>query len=578
MSGPKSLYRRALGYAFPYWKKLGLVLSVSMLGTLLGLAQPYFLKILIDDAFLAGDYDLLVRISALLFAVSILSVVLNSVSGYRYIQVSTQALFDMRHEVFRHLQSLSPRFYAAVPMGDVLSRLNNDVSEVQRIASDTFLSFLTNLVFLGGTVVILFHLEPRLFLVSVALVVPAVWISHHFRERVTSKNRDVSERSADIGSFLVEAFLGMRQTVASRQEQREAARFREKNDRFVRALLDRQITNYLASGIPGVLLSISTLAVFLLGGYWVLDGRFSMGSFVAFTAYQARLLSPVQGLLGLYLGIQAARVSLERVFALLDERPEVTESTEPVGMPQASGRLELRSVTLDHRRGGEVLSEVSFEAEPGRVTAIVGPSGVGKSTIADLVLRRLDPDEGQLLLDGVDIRKLELSDLRRHVAVVEQETFLWNASLEENIRYGRPEASSHEVERAAKLAGIHDFILSLPQGYLTRVGERGLELSAGERQRVAIARALLQDAAILILDEATSALDGETERSLAQALEPLFRTRTTLVLSHRFALVARAERVLVLDGGRVVQEGTVDTLSSQEGTFQRLFRSEVAAP
>jgi ATP-binding cassette subfamily B protein len=461
-------------------------------------------------------------------------------------------------------------------MGDVLSRLNNDVSEVQRIASDTFLSFLTNLVFLGGTVVILLHLEPRLFLVSVALVVPAVWISHHFRERVTDKNRDVRERSADIGSFLVEAFLGMRQMVASRQEAREASRFREKNDRFVRALLDRQITNYLASGIPGVLLSISTLAVFLLGGYWVLEGRFSMGSFVAFTAYQARLLSPVSGLMGLYLGIQAARASLERVFALLDERPEVTESPDPVDLPQVSGRLELRSVTLDHRRGSEVLSNVSLEAEPARVTAIVGPSGVGKSTIADLLLRRLDPDEGQVLLDGVDLRKLKLSDLRRHVAVVEQETFLWNTSLEENIRYGRPEAGSHEVERAARLAGIHDFILSLPQGYLTQVGERGLQLSAGQRQRVAIARALLQDAAILVLDEATSALDGETERSLAQALEPLFRSRTVLVLSHRPVLVGRADRVLVLEGGRVVQQGTVETLSSQEGTFQRLFGSEVA--
>jgi ATP-binding cassette subfamily B protein len=577
MAAPKSLYRRALSYAVPYWRKLGLVLFVSMLGTLLGLAQPYFLKILIDDAFLAGDYRLLVRISVLLFLVSILSVVLNSVSGYRYIQVSTQALFDMRHEVFRHLQSLSPRFYASVPMGDVLSRLNNDVSEVQRIASDTFLSFLTNLVFLGGTIVILLHLEPRLFLLSVALVGPAVWISHHFRERVTDKNRDVRERSADIGSFLVEAFLGMRQTVASRQEERESSRFREKNDRFVRSLLDRQITNYFASGIPSLLLTVSTLAVFLLGGYWVIEGRFTMGSFVAFTAYQARLLSPVQGLLGLYLGIQAARASLERVFSLLDERAEITESPKPIELPEVSGRLEFRGVTLAHGRGSEVLSSLSFTAEPARVTAVVGPSGVGKSTIADLVLRRLDPDEGQVLLDGVDIRKLKLSDLRRHVAVVEQETFLWNASIEENIRYGRPEASSHEVERAARLAGIHDFILTLPQGYLTQVGERGLQLSAGQRQRIAIARALLQDASVLVLDEATSALDGETERSLAEALDPLFRTRTTLVLSHRIALVARAERVLVLDRGRVVQEGTVETLSSQGGTFARLFRSEVGA-
>lgn len=574
----RGLYARSLRFVLPYWKRLGLVLGVSMLGTLLGLAQPYFLKILIDDAFLAGNYSLLVRLSVLLFAVSVASILLNSFSSYRYTQVSTEALFDMRLEVFRHLQRLSPRFYAGVPLGDVLSRLNNDVSEVQRIASDTMLSFLTNVVFLCGTVGILLYLEPRLFLVSVSLVLPALWISRHFRKRVTEMNHRVRERSADIGSFLVEAFLGMRQTIASRQEERETTRFREKNDRFVRALLDRQITNYLASGIPGVLLSVSTLAVFLVGGYWVVAGRFTMGSFVAFSAYQARLLSPISGLMGLYLGLQAARASLERVFALLDEEPEVVESPEPVDLAEAKGRIEFRRVGLRHGRGQAVLEDVSFEIEPGRVTALVGPSGVGKSTIADLLLRRVDPDEGEIRLDGIELRKLKLPELRRHVAVVEQETFLWNASVEENIRYGRPDATSHEVERVARLAGIHEFVLSLPQGYLTRVGERGLQLSSGQRQRLAIARALLQDATVLILDEATSALDGETERAIAEALLPLFRDRTTIVLSHRLPLVASAGHVVVLERGRVVQEGTVSALSSQEGLFRRLFPAEVATP
>jgi ATP-binding cassette subfamily B protein len=576
MAGQKGLYRRALRFVLPYWKRLGFVLFVSTLGTLLGLAQPYFLKILVDDAFLARNYKLLVWVSLLLFLVSIVSLALNGISSYRYIQISTEALFDMRLSVFRHLQRLSPRFYARTPMGDVLSRLNNDVSEVQRIASDTFLSVLTNVISLVGTVAILIHLQPRLFLVSVSLVLPATWVSRRFRQRVTDKNVLVRERSADIGSFLVEAFLGMRQTVASRQEEREMDRFREKNDRFVRALLDRQITNYLASGLPGALLSTSALAVFLLGGYWVLDGRLSMGSFIAFTAYQARLLNPVTSLMGLYVSLQAARASLERVFALLDEPAEIVESPEPVDLPSARGRIELDSVHLDHGRDARVLSGVNFVIEPGSVTAIVGPSGAGKSTIADLLLRRIDPDEGRILLDGIEIKKMRLSDLRRHVAVVEQETFLWNASIEENVRYGRPEASSHEVEHAARLAGIHDFALTLPQGYLTRVGERGLALSAGQRQRIAIARALLQDASVLVLDEATSALDGEMENAIAEALEPLFRTRTTVILSHRLPLVSRAARVIVLENARVVQEGTVRALSQEEGPFQRLFRAEVS--
>jgi ATP-binding cassette subfamily B protein len=577
MASQKGLYRRALRFVVPYWKRLGVVLVISMLGTLLGLAQPYFLKILIDDAFLAGNYPLLVRVSALLFAVSIVSIVLNSFSSYRYIQVSTEALFDMRLAVFRHLQTLSPRYYARNPMGDVLSRLNNDVSEVQRIASDTLLALLGNVVFLVGTVGILLHLEPRLFLVSVSLVLPAVVVSRHYGRKVTDRNLRVRERSADIGSFLVEAFLGMRQTVASGQEERESGRFRDKNDRFVGAVLDRQVTNLLASGIPGVLLSISTLAVFLLGGYWVIEGRFSMGSFVAFSAYQARLLGPVGSLMSLYLGVSAARASLERVFALLDERPEIVEAPEPTALPQARGDIEFRGIALDHGREAPVLSDVNFSVTPGSITALVGPSGVGKSTIADLLLRRIDPDQGCIVLDGIDVKKMKLSDLRRHVAVVEQETFLWNASIEENIRYGRPEATSHEVERVARLAGIHDFILTLPQGYLTRVGERGLALSAGQRQRIAIARALMQDSAVLVLDEATSALDGETERSIADALLPLLRERTTLILSHRFPLVAKADRVLVLERGRVVQDGTTAGLSREEGTFQRLFQSEAPA-
>ncbi len=467
------LYRRALAFVVPYWRRLGLVLAISMVATLLGLAQPYFLKLLIDDALLSRNFSLLFWISVGLFAVSIVGFLLNTLSSYRYVQVSAEALFDMRLAVFRHLQTLSPRFYARTATGDILSRLNNDVSEIQRVASDTLLAFITNLAFLAGSITILWVLQPALFLLSVVLLPGSVWILHRFRGQVSRKNRRVREQSAVIGSFLVEAFLGMRQTVAFRQEQREAARFREKNNLFIRALLDLQITNYLASGLPGMLLSLTTLAVFLAGGYLVMQEALSLGAFVAFTAYQARLLAPLQNMMRLYLNLQAARVSLERVFTLLDCEPEVTEAALPRALDSVRGEIEFHSVTLGYDREGPILNGVSFHVPAGGTYALVGPSGVGKSTVAELLLRRIDPDQGEVQLDGHDLSEARPKDLRKHVAVVDQDTFLWNASIEENIRYGNPEATFDEVQEAARAAALHDYVCTLPEGYRTTVGERG---------------------------------------------------------------------------------------------------------
>jgi ATP-binding cassette subfamily B protein len=568
------LYLRAFRFVAPHVRRLGLVLAVSMVATLLSLSQPYFLKLLIDDALLSRNLTMLIGISAGLFGVSVVSLLLNAFSGYRYVQVSAEALFDMRLAVFRHLQKLSPRFYARTAMGDILSRLNNDVSEIQRVATDTLLSIVTNIILLVGTVALLLMLEPRLFLLSIALLPPSIWVLRHYRIRVNEKNRGLRESSAAIGSFLVEAFLGMRQTVASRQEERAAESFRKKNDRFIERLLDLQITNYLASGIPGMLLSLSTLAVFVAGGYLVLQGSFTMGSFVAFTAYQARLLSPIQNLMGLYLNLQAARASLERVFYLLEQKPEVVERDDATVLQQARGDVTFRSVVLSYDREGPVLDGVDFQVPAGSTYALVGPSGVGKSTIADLLLRRIDPDEGSVRLDGHDLRELTLASLRGQISVVEQDTFLWNATIAENIRYGNPQASREEVEEAARTAMLHDFISGLPDGYETEVGERGLQLSSGQRQRISIARTVLQKPTVLVLDEVTSALDGKAEQGLIDTLSKAMLGRTTLILSHRLGIVSMAERVLVLDGGTIVEEGSVRELLRREGAFRKLFASE----
>jgi ATP-binding cassette subfamily B protein len=477
----------------------------------------------------------------------------------------------MRQSVYRHLQRLSPRFYAATPLGEVVSRLNNDVGEVQRVVADTVLASVGNLLFLLGTVVMLAVLAPRLLLVALAFLPPSLLALVYYRRRLASRVEVLRQRSADIGSFLIETLLGMRLVVASSAEEREVSRFGEKNDSFVRALLSMQLLSYFAGGLPGLLLAAGTAVVFLVGGGDVIAGRLTPGTFVAFMAYQMRLLPPLQALMGVYAGLATAGVSLARVRQVLDVAPEVTEPVAPHPLDRAVGEVELEDVTFSFDRGDPVLDRVSFRVAAGEVLAVVGPSGGGKSTIADLLLRLFDPQKGTVRLDGHDLRTLRLADLRRHVALVEQVPFLFNVSILENVRYARPEAPDADVHAAIEAAGLSLLVKRLPQGLDTVVGERGTALSAGERQRLAIARALLRDPAVLVLDEPTAALDPETERQVLTGYEALLRGRTTIVISHRRILAERADQVVVLDGARIVERGPARELLAREGPFAALF-------
>ena len=542
-------YRRLGVFLRPYARQLLLVLAVGLAATSLSLFQPYISKLVIDQALLRRDLHALVWIAGLMFFVTVLGFGLNILSSYRYVSVSAAMLFDMRLALYRHLQTLSPRFYAGFRLGDLMSRLNNDMGEVQRVSADTLLSVLSNVVFFVGSVAMMLWLNWRLFFVSVVLVPACVYTFLRYQRKLTALTKQLRERSADLGSLFVDTILGMRVVVSLNANEHEARRFRERNDAFVRTMLDVQVASLLTGALPGTILTAATAAVFLYGGWLIIEGAMSIGTLVAFMAYHMRLLSPVQNLMGLTSGLASARVSLGRIFELFDTPPEVQESPGAVPLPPVRRSIRLEGVSIRHDRA-PVLEDLSLEIPVGSFCAILGPSGVGKSTLADLLVRYLDPDQGRILMDGRDIRHVLLEDLRKEVILVDQSPYLFNVTIAENIAYACPGAARDEIEGAGRAAGLDELIERLPEGYQTKTGERGLALSAGERQRIALARALLRRPSVLILDEPTSALDAETETLVATNLRNALRERTLIVITHRPALAEIADAVITIQGGK----------------------------
>tara|TARA_B100000953_G_scaffold252238_1_gene215140 strand:- start:3247 stop:4908 length:1662 start_codon:yes stop_codon:yes gene_type:complete len=547
------------------------VVILSLLGTGLGLVLPYLSKLLVDDALVAQDFDALLNIVGLFVGITAASFLMNVLSGMRYTKVSADILFDMRLDLYRHLQRLSPRYYAKTPLGDVVSRINGDIGEIQRVTAEATLAWLGQLIALVGTVGMLIYLDIQLFFAGLITLPPALFALLRYRRQLEARVRDLRERSADIGTFLIETLQGMRAVVGANAQEREVDRFRNKNDSFIDALLSMRLFTYLAGGLPGLLLTTGTGIVFLYGGYRVINGATTLGTFVAFMAYQMRLMAPIQGLMGLYSNLATARASLVRVHEIRDSPPEVIEATASKSLPVCKGEVTLEEVHYGFGRGGEVLAGVNLVIPAGQVLAIVGTSGSGKSTIADLLSRQLDPDEGRILLDGNNLCDLFLAQVRRHIVVVEQSPFIFHATVAENVRYARPEATEADVRQAIHAAGLSDLMDSMPEDLNTVVGERGSQLSAGERQRVAIARAYLAEPSVLIFDEATGALDPMSEAAVLSGYDALMRGRTTVLITHRIDLARQADRVVVLKNGRVAEDGRLSDLETRGTAFRDIF-------
>lgn len=550
------LMRQALawlyGFVRPHGRAIAVLLGLSLGASLLALAQPWLVKTLIDEGLLAKDYQTLWHMAAIMIAAGLLGTVLAGVNRYLHTRLSGRILFALRDDLYRHLQQLSPTFYGRRRIGDILSRLDGDVAEIQRFAVDSLFSAVSAVIGLVGAVALMLMLSWQLSLL-LALLVPieVLWL-RWMRRKVEREVRNLRERAADVSSFLVETLPAMKFIQAAGQQGREAGRLDQLGQGYMRQLLKVQVTEFFTQAIPGTLTSWCRACAFLVGGWWVIQGTWQLGALIAFSTYMGMAVGPVQSLLGLYVAVQRMAVSLGRVMELKQESVAVRPVADPRPMPDGPGDLRLEGVSFAHEgRQGAVLNNVQVYLPGGLKVAISGASGGGKSTLIDLLQRFYDPDTGRILLDGIDLRDLDLAALRRRIAVVSQDIVLFRGTLAQNLAYGVPEASREELERVVRLARLDSLVDSLPLGLDGLLGERGQQLSGGQKQRIAIARAVLQAPAILVLDEATSAVDEATEREVIAAIDQLFAGRTRILISHRASTLADADLHLYLDDGQL---------------------------
>lgn len=569
-AGSQSRVRFLLRFVSPHKGRLFVVFLLSLVSTTLGLSYPLLARFFIDEVLAKRNSRLLVLTTLAVVLLALLSFLLGAVTRYLSTSASARILMGMRLHLFRHLQSLSLRFHNSTKTGEILSRLNSDMAEIQTIATDAVLSFALSFLTLAGTTGLLLWLNWKLFLLSSLFVPLSLKSLRHYRPRLAKQAKDVRERNADVGSTLVESLGGMKFIKSLGAEEAEARKLARQNERFIDSLLSYQVVAGLAQTVPALFLSLSAMVVLFCGGHLVVKGLMTIGTLVAFAAYQGRVLGPMQNMMGLYLSLQRARVSLDRVFEFLEVEPEVKESSRAIELPAARGEIEFRHVSFSYEPGQRVANDVSFRVPGGGRVAIVGQSGAGKSTLVDLLLRFYDPEEGSVLLDGHDLRDLRFKTLRDHIAVITHDPYVFHATVEENIRYAKWEASFADIEAAMKAADLDDFVRSLPEGYQTVVGERGAKFSSGQRQRLAIARAVLKGARVWIFDEAAATLDVLTESRIRRSLMARSADSTVLIVTHRLASVRDADQILVLDRGEVIDAGTHECLMQKNGLYRRL--------
>ena len=576
--------QRASGYFKPYRRQWIVILFCLTATAGLGVVPPLVVRQILDSAIPHRNLPLLLGLVAAIVGLSVISGVIGVLQNYVNALVGEGIVYDLRVQLFQQLQRLSLPFYTATRAGEIFSRVDNDVAAVQGVAAATLVSVVSNILTVLATSVVLFALDWRLALLSLA-VVPLLYLPTRIVGRIRRRLAlETQEAQADQLAFLQERINigGVLLTKLFGQALADSAAF-IRHSRRVMTLNVRQalVGRWLFFSLS-VFSVVGPALIYALGGWQAIQGRLTVGTIIAVVAYLTNLYRPLVNLANVYVDVQGALGVFTRIFTFLDRRPEVEDGTEAVAISGIVGHIRFENVCFAYPETGaegeslrrNALRNLSFDIQPGERIALVGPSGAGKTTVTYLLPRFFDPTEGRILIDGHDIRDITQDSLRAHIGVVTQETFLFHTSIRENLLYARPDATEAQIVAAAKAANIHDFIVQLPEGYDTVVGERAFRLSGGERQRLSIARVLLKDPALLILDEATSSLDATSEYLIQEAFELLLRGRTSVIVAHRLSTIRSADRILVLNQGVLVESGSHEVLLAQNGLYAMLYRRQ----
>jgi ATP-binding cassette subfamily B protein len=571
----KSL-RRILGYAKPYRKYIALTSLLVFATAGLGLVPPLLVRRAIDTSIPARDKTELYMLVGGMILLPVAGGLIAVAQNWGNTVIGNRMMSDIRNQLFGHLLRMPLRFYTTTRSGEITSRLTNDVNGVQQVVTTSFTNVMTNAVTVATTLAVMFWLNWQLTLLSIVVLPVFIVATVKVGDMRFRVGRRVQTAMSELTALVQEKLniSGLVLVKTFGREPQERTTFAGVSDELAKGQIAQSMVGRWFFMFASLFGSVSPALIYGYGGYLAINGDMSIGAIVAFVALVNRLFMPVSQLLTVHVDVAGSVALFERIFDYLDRPVEIEEKANALDLPAVQGSVAYTGVSFAYEPGRPVLNEVSFEAKPGQMVALVGPSGAGKTTVTYLLPRLYDPSSGAIAIDGHDVRDLTLASLSRHIGVVTQETYLFHATVRENLRYGKPDATDAELEAAAKAAYIHDVIAAMPKGYDTQVGERGYRLSGGEKQRLAIARIILKDPRILVLDEATSSLDSRSERLIKEALEPLLKTRTSLVIAHRLSTILAADQILVMDQGQIAERGTHAELLAADGLYAKIYNEQ----